>query len=801
MDKTHKTQVNLEKITIERDKKLKEPDWKNIAILPTRDLVLFPTSAIPVSLQREASLETATRAEGSGIPVAVVCQRSNSESYPSDKKDLFGIGVLADIEKIITLPDGSKTAIVVARDAKIILEEVFPSPVVRGGLSCSGTFVKDRKPRSTDKEMMALTEWIKKSAKNMMGKIGENSELAFNVDSVGNPVEVVNVIATMLPFISPSKKEELLEKKSIKDRAFALVAELSLHEQYAEIHNEISEKTHQALTMQQRNAFLHQQMESIKRELYGEGDDPESEIIKLKEKASKLPLPDDVKQIFERECNKLSRLAPQSPDFSVLYSYLELLTDLPWGKEDETNSNIGLAKEILDADHYGLEKVKERVLEQIAMLINSPGGRSPIICLVGAPGVGKTSLGQSIARALGRKYQRVSLGGLHDESEIRGHRRTYIGSMPGRIIDAMRRAASNNPVLLLDEIDKIGRDFHGDPSAALLEVLDPEQNHRFHDNYVDVDFDLSKVLFIATANTLSTVAPPLIDRMEVIDISGYLLEEKLEIAKRHLIPKLLHEASLSETEASFSDETFAEIVETYTMESGVRQLEKQLGALIRKIVLKKVSGEKWPNPIQPENLKDLLGAAPYIKERYEENNYPGVVTGLAWTAAGGCVLTIETSISEGKGEKLTLTGNLGDVMKESATIALQHIKSNRESLGIDKSKFEDYTLHIHVPEGAIPKDGPSAGITMATAIASMFTGRKVKPRIAMTGELTLRGKVLPIGGVKEKILAAKRAGITDVILPSANRKDVDDIQPRYIEGLNIKYVDDIKDVLDYALEN
>ena len=474
---------------------------------------------------------------------------------------------------------------------------------------------------------------------------------------------------------------------------------------------------------------------------------------------------------------------------------------MPWNKIDSLNTDFAKASEILNNDHYGLEKVKDRILEQLAVLMNTPDGKAPILCLCGAPGVGKTSLGQSIARALGRKYQRVSLGGLHDEAEIRGHRRTYIGAMPGRIMDAMRRSGSSNPVLLLDEVDKIGHDFKGDPSAALLEVLDPEQNCKFHDNYIDVDYDLSKVLFIATANTLSTLSQPLLDRMEIIDISGYLIEEKIEIARRHIAPRLMKEHNFAENEITFTNEALIKIIENYTSESGVRQLEKKISAIIRKIVLKKMSGQEYPTTIEAGHLREFLGVETCSKDRYEGNNYAGVVTGLAWTAVGGEILFIESSLSKGKGEKLTLTGNLGDVMKESAVIALQYVKAHASQLGIDSELFEKYSLHIHVPEGAIPKDGPSAGITMATSIVSTFTQNKVKDRVAMTGEITLRGKVLPVGGIKEKILAAKRAGITDIILSKENRKDIDDISEKYLSGLTFHYVDNVMEVVDIAITN
>ena len=548
---------------------------------------------------------------------------------------------------------------------------------------------------------------------------------------------------------------------------------------------------------QSRNAFLQTQMETIRQELYGDGDDADQ----LEEKAKNVAFTEDVRKTFEREIAKLRRLNPQSPDYSVLYSYLETLTDLPWQNLGELNTDFPKAAKILDEDHYGLKKVKERILEEFAMMLNNPDGKSPIICLVGPPGVGKTSIGRSIASALGREYQRISLGGLHDESEIRGHRRTYIGAMPGRIIDALKRCKTSNPVLLLDEIDKIGKDFKGDPSAALLEVLDPAQNCRFHDNYIDVDYDLSNVLFIATANTLSTIAQPLLDRMEIIDIPGYLIEEKIEIAKRHLIPRLIAEAGPNSPKMTVSDDALKFIVEKYTSESGVRLFEKTLASILRKLVLKKLQGKDVNCDITIDDVKELLGAEKYIKDIYEGNEYAGVVAGLAWTAVGGEILFIESSLTPSKegASKLTLTGNLGDVMKESAMIALQYVKAHAKELGIDQSLFDRYSIHIHVPEGAVPKDGPSAGITMATSIVSAFTQKRVKNRLAMTGEITLRGKVLPVGGIREKILAAKRAGITDIILSVQNQKDIEEIEKQFIKGVKFHFVETVKDVIKLAI--
>ncbi len=510
-------------------------------------------------------------------------------------------------------------------------------------------------------------------------------------------------------------------------------------------------------------------------------------------------MPENVFSLFNKEIEKLRRYNPSSPDYSVLYSYLDTLVALPWNKKTKSEATLASATEILESDHYGLEKVKERIVEQLAMLLHNPSGRSPIICLVGAPGVGKTSIGKSVARALGRKYERVSFGGLHDEAEIRGHRRTYIGAMPGRIIDAIKRAGVNNPVLLLDEIDKIGNDYKGDPAAALLEVLDPEQNCHFHDNYIDVDFDLSDVLFIATANTLSTIARPLLDRMEIIDISGYLLEEKIEIARRHLIPRILKEDALAEGDLMVSDAALRHIISDYTAESGVRALEKKLAAVARKAVLAKMKNDEFPNPVEPENLYSLLGLSPYKHDNYEGNEIAGVVTGLAWTEVGGEILLAESSLCAAKSPSLVLTGKLGDVMKESATIAYQWVKAHAQQLGINPELFDKYTLHVHFPEGAVPKDGPSAGITIVTSIVSTFLQKRVAPRLAMTGEITLRGRVLPVGGIREKILAAKRAGITDIVMSKENKRDIDDMPSQYSEGLKFHYVDTIDEVLQVAV--
>lgn len=547
---------------------------------------------------------------------------------------------------------------------------------------------------------------------------------------------------------------------------------------------------------QQRRQFLTQQVETIQRQLYGDSDD---EIDALEQKAASIALPEAARKAFDKELAKLRRLNATTPDYAVSYNYIETLLDLPWTEKSDWASTLEDASEILDSDHFGLEKVKERILEQLAVIMHNPDGKSPIICLVGPPGVGKTSLGRSIAAALGREYQRVSLGGLHDEAELRGHRRTYIGAMPGRIMEAMRRAGKKNPVLVLDEVDKIGSDYKGDPAAALLEVLDPEQNCHFHDNFIDVDFDLSDVLFIATANTTKTLAAPLLDRMELIDLSGYLQEEKVEIARRHLLPRVAADLNIEDDAIKISDEALNSIIENYTSESGVRQLEKQIATIGRKYVLALMSGKEFPSPVEKTHLHDLLGMPMRNHDKYEGNEFPGVVTGLAWTQVGGEILMVESSLAAGKGERLTLTGNLGDVMKESATLAMQWVKCHAEELGIDPEKFSKNDVHLHFPEGAVPKDGPSAGITIATSLVSTFTGRLVRPRVAMTGEITLRGRVLAVGGIKEKILAAKRAGITTIILSEDNRRDIEDIDRRYVDGLEFVYVRTASEVIANAL--
>lgn len=762
---------------------------ETLPVLATRDFVLFPGVTFPISLGRERSIAIAQRAEQTHEPIAIVCQRDADCENPELPTEIYNYGVVARVVKVFDIPDGPKTAILHA------LKTIEITGAGEEEYTVKVNYHDEIMPHNNDKEFVALALTIRKTALNIIKKATEGpNELAVNLEAIENPVLTINMVASHIP-LSTETKVGLLRMESVKERGFGLLLELGKQEMLVELTHDIQERARQALTQGQRNAFLQSQLDAIRQELYGDED----EADKFRVAIGKLNVNDELKATFNKEADKLSRLNPQSPDYSVQYGYLDLLTNLPWGVLDPLTTDINEAEAILEEDHFGLEKVKERIIEQLAVMMNTPDGRSPIICLVGAPGVGKTSLGQSIARALGRKYQRVALGGLHDEAEIRGHRRTYIGAMPGRIIDAMRRAGTSNPVILLDEIDKMGTDIKSDPSAALLEVLDPEQNHRFHDNYVDVDFDLSKVLFIATANTLASLPQPLIDRMETIDISGYLLEEKIEIAKRHLIPRLLKANGFKTNRLIFNTDAIVKIIEGYTSESGVRQLEKNLASIVRKVVLKIMRGQRAPRIIKAEMIKNLLGIELRSKDRYEGNDYAGVVTGLAWTAVGGEILFVETSLAPGNGEKLTLTGNLGDVMKESATIALQYLKANADKLGIDPEVLAKNNIHVHVPEGAIPKDGPSAGITMATSIASALTKRKVAPRLAMTGEITLRGKVLPVGGIKEKILAAKRAGIETIVLSTENRKEIEDIVPAYLSGLTFRYVDNIGQVLETAL--
>ena len=662
--------------------------------------------------------------------------------------------------------------------------------------------MKESIPAKDDKEFVALVDACREMTERYLKQNDTlHGEPIFAVHNITNKMFLVNFVCTNLPF-SIKEKNELLTLSSLNERAYKLLAILNREVQFAALKADIRNKTREDLDRQQKEYFLQQQIKNIQDEL---GETPQNQDIKdLADLAAKKNLPEDIRKYFNKEWAKLERINPQNPDYNVQLNYLQTLLSLPWGVLTKDDTNVKRAKAVLDRDHYGLEKVKERILEHLAVLTLRKDLKSPIICLYGPPGVGKTSLGKSIASALKRKYVRISLGGLHDEAEIRGHRRTYIGALPGRIIKGVIKAGTNNPVFILDEIDKITtNNYNGDPSSALLEVLDPEQNNAFHDNFLDVDYDLSKVMFIATANTLTTIPPALLDRMELIEVSGYLTEEKIEIARRHLIPKEMKNTGIGkEYDIRFSKKSLEMLIERYTRESGVRELELLINKIFRKIayrIVAKIQPDFTDKLIQPEDIEALLGKPPYLRDKYQGNKYAGVVTGLAWTSVGGEILFIETSLSKGKGSKLTLTGNLGDVMKESAVLALEYIKAHVELLDIDYRIFDHWNIHIHVPEGATPKDGPSAGITIATSIASALTQRKVRPNVAMTGEITLRGKVLPVGGIKEKILAAKRAGITDIAISQDNKKDIEEIPEIYLKGLTFHYVENVKDVLEFAL--
>ncbi len=786
-------------IEINTQQFISEPNADDLPVLPTRNLVLFPGVTIPISLTRENSLKVAQLAADKHIPIGIVCQVDPEVEHPSTLRDLHRYGVVADVYQVIDLPDGSKTAIVHGRDRFRVMGKGAGATMPEAEISVRANIMSDTAPADMA-EFNVTIENITIITEELSKKTSNNGDMSFVnvVKGIKDGVARLNFIATNI-MSDPVAKVNLLSKGNLAKRALDLLAILMSDRERVNLAHDIMEKASQKMKENQRSAFLQMQLDTIKEELYGGGDE-DDDYAELAKRASETKFPADVRATFDKELSKLRRLNPQSPDYSVQYSYLEALLELPWGILSKTTRDVKKAREVLENDHYGLEKVKQRILEQIAVIINNPKAKAPIICLVGPPGVGKTSLGKSIARAMGRNYQRVALGGLHDEAEIRGHRRTYIGAMPGRVLKAMKAAATSNPVLLLDEVDKLGKDYKGDPSSALLEVLDPEQNSTFHDNYVDVDFDLSNVLFIATANNAGAIEAPLLDRMEVINLSGYLLEEKIEIARRHLLPKVMKSNGLGD-KAPFSipDETLVALIENYTAESGVRKLESLLSSLVRKAILAKLSGEPLNSELRPEDLQPLLGLPLYNKDKYEGNESTGVVTGLAWTQVGGEILLAEAALSPGKGDRLTITGNLGDVMKESATIALQWVKSHYSKLNIAAEMFEQNNLHIHFPEGAIPKDGPSAGITVATAIASAFSGRKVRERIAMTGEITLRGKVLPVGGIKEKILAAKRAGIDTIVLCIDNKRDIEDIPENYRTGMNFHYVRTVDEVMDFAL--
>ena len=766
-----------------------------IPILALRNMVLFPGVVTPILIGRPSSKTLVEKAERKGLIIGVLAQRDPDVDYPNIE-DLFSVGVYAKVMKILTLPNGNVTAIIQGLGRLELEEIVSTSPYLEGKVSPLKEIQPDKKDREFKTAVSDLRDLVEKYI-----SISEEipDEASFAIKNINNSVMALNFICTNMPF-NHTEKQTMLETDTVKGRLFMTMKLLNREINLQNLKAEIRNKTREDIDEQQRNYFLQQQIKNMQAEM---GNGESSEKYELLKKARYKNWPYEVEKSFLKECDKLDNINPQSPDFNVQLSYLQTLVNLPWDEYTEDDLNLKRAQKILDKDHYGMEKVKERILEYMAVLALRGDLKSPILCLYGPPGVGKTSLGKSIAAAMKRKYVRVSLGGLHDEAEIRGHRRTYIGAMPGRIIKSIQKAGSSNPVFILDEIDKVTQNtINGDPASALLEVLDPEQNSAFHDNYLDVDYDLSKVLFIATANNLSTIPRPLLDRMEIIDVSGYITEEKIEIAKRHLIPRELDNTGLNirGMKPAFNKAAIEMIIERYTRESGVRQLEKQINKALRKIAFnRQIDETKDYKKITPNELEDLLGKPPFYRDIYQGNDYAGVVTGLAWTSVGGEILFIETSLSKGKGSKLTLTGNLGDVMKESAILALEYVKAHAETLNIDYRLFDNWNIHIHVPEGATPKDGPSAGITIATSIASALTQRKVRKNTAMTGEITLRGKVLPVGGIKEKILAAKRAGITDIVMCQENEKDILEIPDIYLKGVNFHYVENVQDVWNFAL--
>lgn len=772
------------------EKELKE----ELPILPLRNTVIFPGTSMPVSVGRAKSkrlIHSLNKQEGK--LVGLLCQK-DAEVEDPHFEDLHAVGVIGRIIRVIELPDSENVTVLFHAKKRFGLTSLTRTePFWQGKYELLDCIPVPHE----DTEYKVLLDSIRDLTIQMLRMYGEPPKEFINrIKSDTIARQLVNYCCTNLP-VSADEKQALLELNNEKERAYKLLVILNREIQMMEMKVSIQMKTREELNQQQKEYFLQQQLRTIQDELGG--NPQQSDIEEFKRRAKKKKWNKDVAKAFEKELTKLERLHPQSPDYSTQFTYIETLLDLPWDEYTKDNFDLKHAQKVLDQDHYGLEKVKERIIEHLAVLKLKGDLKSPIICLYGPPGVGKTSLGKSIARALNRKYVRVSFGGLHDESEIRGHRRTYIGAMPGRIIQNILKAGSSNPVFVLDEIDKIGRDFKGDPSSALLEVLDPEQNSTFHDNYINIDYDLSKVLFLATANNLSEVSQPLLDRMELIDVSGYIMDEKVEIARRHLIPNQIENHGLKKTDVSIPKKTIEKIVENYTRESGVRALDKEIARVMRKVARRVAGDEKYNTTIEPEELVEYLGAVKFTRDQYQGNEYAGVVTGLAWTAVGGEILFIETSLSKGKGSKLTLTGNLGDVMKESALLALEFLRSHAKDYDIDERIFDNWNVHIHVPEGAIPKDGPSAGITMVTSLASALTQRKVKAGLAMTGEITLRGKVLPVGGIREKILAAKRAGIKEIILCNQNEKDIKEIKDIYLKGLKFHYVENIREVLDIAL--
>jgi ATP-dependent Lon protease len=771
----------------------KLPD--SIPILPLRNTVLFPGVVIPITVGRDKSIRLIRESYRNDRTIGVVAQKDTNIEDP-EEKDLYKVGTVAHLIKILQMPDGNTTVVIQGKKRFEIENFIQDEPYFRAKIKDLADFDKGLE---RDEHFIALIGSLKDLAIQII-KLSPNipSEAAFAIKNIDSPFFLINFVSSNLN-IELIEKQKLLETPDLMKRANDVLTALAKELHMLELKTQIQDKVKLDLDKQQRDYLLSQQLKTIQEELGGSPH--EQEINDLKAKAAKKKWSAKVSDVFDKELKKLQRMNPQAAEYSIQMNYLETMIELPWNEFTIDSFDLKKAQKVLDEDHYGLEKIKERIIEHLAVLKLKNDMKSPILCFAGPPGVGKTSLGKSIARALGRNYIRVSLGGLRDEAELRGHRKTYIGAMPGRIIQSLRKVGSANPVFVLDEVDKVsGSNFQGDPQAALLEILDPEQNFEFYDNYLEITFDLSRVMFIATANTLATIHPALRDRMEVIDLSGYLLEEKVEIAKRHLVPKQIREHGLQEKNVAFNKKILEKIIDDYTRESGVRSLEKVIAKIVRSRAKLVAMDETYDPKLTVEDVEKVMGAPRYQKDRDTRIEVPGVMTGLAWTAVGGEILFIEVSLSKGKGN-LTLTGNLGDVMKESATIAYEYLKSHAWSLGIDPDIFPNWNVHVHVPEGATPKDGPSAGITMLTALASAFTQRKTQSDLAMTGEITLRGKVLPVGGIKEKILAAKRAKIKNIILSEENRKDIEEVKKDYIEGLNFIYVDKMIDVIHHALEN
>ncbi|GAB3648942.1 endopeptidase La [Echinicola sediminis] len=775
----------------EGDDQAQLEDFKEeIPILSVRNTVLFPGVVIPITVGRERSIKLVKKAQ-KGDKMIGVCAQINPNVEDPSWEDIYHVGTIAKIVKMIVLPDGNTTIIIQGKKRFKIKETLTEDPYFQAKVD----YLEETFPKG-NKKIQALEESLKDAAAKILQlnpEIPREAQVA--LDNIDNTAFLTHFLSSNIN-ASVESKQKLLEINDGLDRATLLLEFMMKDIQMLELKSEIHKKVHTDIDQQQRDYFLRQQMKILQTELGEEG--PEKEVEELRLKGSKKGWPSEVAKHFDKELDKILRINPSAAEYPIALNYAEVMVELPWNEFTVDNFDLKRAKEILDKDHHGLDKVKERIIEYLAVLKLKQDLKGPILCLYGPPGVGKTSLGKSIAKALGRKYVRMSLGGLHDEAEIRGHRKTYVGAMPGKIIQNMKKVKTSNPVYVLDEIDKLSSDFRGDPSSAFLEVLDPEQNSAFVDNYLEVDYDLSKVLFIATANSLESIQPALRDRMEVIEVTGYTMEEKVEIAKKHLIPKQRKEHGLKAKDINFDRSAIVKIIEDYTRESGVRNLERQIGTVIRNVAKSIAMEEDYQKKITPAIVRKTLGGEIFDKEMYQDNSVAGVVTGLAWTSVGGEILFVESSLSKGKG-KLTLSGQLGDVMKESAMTAISYLRSRASKYGIDHRIFDQYDLHVHVPAGAVPKDGPSAGITMLTALASVYTQRKVKSKVAMTGEITLRGKVMPVGGIKEKILAAKRAGIKEIILCKRNRKDIEEISQEYVKGVTFHFVDNVEEVLDIAL--